>query len=78
MNAPTRRLHTTSSASPSHLPAPVRSTSPASMPTSHLPNKRGIGTSIVDISDPRNPRLASQIDLGIRPRTAQARVIATS
>src|ERR1700687_4759014 len=30
----------------------------------HLPNKQGLGTSIVDISDPRQPRIASQIELG--------------
>ena len=30
----------------------------------HLPNKQGLGTSIIDISDPRKPRVVSQIDLG--------------
>ena len=29
----------------------------------HLPNKQNLGTSIVDISDPRKPRLVSQINL---------------
>jgi len=29
----------------------------------HLPNRQNLGTSIVDISDPRKPRLVSQIDL---------------
>ncbi|HTP96866.1 MAG TPA: hypothetical protein VMK05_13535 [Burkholderiales bacterium] len=30
----------------------------------HLPNKAGLGTSIVDIADPRKPRIVAQIDLG--------------
>jgi hypothetical protein len=29
----------------------------------HIPNKAQLGTSIVDISDPRNPRVVSQIHL---------------
>src|SRR6185437_9385683 len=29
----------------------------------HIPNKQNLGTSIVDISDPRNPRLAATITL---------------
>ena len=29
----------------------------------HLPNKQGLGTSIVDIADPRKPRVVSQINL---------------
>jgi len=29
----------------------------------HLPNKNNLGTSIVDVSDPRKPRLVSQINL---------------
>ena len=29
----------------------------------HLPNKAGLGTSIVDVADPRKPRVVSQINL---------------
>ena len=29
----------------------------------HLPNKAGLGTSIIDISDPRKPKVVSQINL---------------
>src|SRR5262252_8424397 len=30
----------------------------------HLPNKEDLGTSIVDISDPKNPRLVTSVRLG--------------
>ena len=29
----------------------------------HLPNKAGLGTTIVDVADPRKPRVVSQINL---------------
>ena len=31
----------------------------------HVTNKEGLGTSILDISDPRKPRLVSQLDVGL-------------
>ena len=31
----------------------------------HITNKAGLGTSILDVSDPGNPRLLSQIDVGL-------------
>ena len=39
----------------------------------HITNKEGLGTSILDISDPRKPRVVSQIISTTRIRTATRR-----
>ncbi|WP_420227343.1 LVIVD repeat-containing protein [Pigmentiphaga litoralis] len=42
----------------------------------HIPNKAGLGTSILDVSDPRNPRIISQIMLDDpESHTHKARVV---
>src|SRR5262245_52281922 len=42
----------------------------------HLPNQQRLGTSILDVSDPRKPRLVSQIQLDDpRSHSHKARVI---
>ncbi|GGX24096.1 hypothetical protein GCM10007242_34440 [Pigmentiphaga litoralis] len=42
----------------------------------HIPNKAGLGTSILDVSDPRNPRIVSQIMLDDpESHTHKARVV---